>query len=77
MRRRGYFKRPKLDKALPNLAFSKATIWLRYPKLTLIYIIKLNLCQVKMVKCHFGFKSEQFWAIFGFKSEQNILAVFK
>ena len=30
MRRRGYFKRPKLDKALPNLAFSKATIWLRY-----------------------------------------------
>ena len=27
--------------------------------------------------CHFGFKSEQFCAIFGFKSEQNILAVFK
>ena len=30
MRRRGYFKCPKLDKALPNLALPKATIWLRY-----------------------------------------------
>jgi len=27
--------------------------------------------------CHFGFKSEQFWAIFGFKSEQKLAAVFK
>ena len=37
----------------------------------------MKTCQIKQKICHFGFKSEQFCAIFGFKSEQNILAVFK
>ena len=37
----------------------------------------MKICQMNKKNCHFGFKSEQFWAIFGFKSEQKLAAVFK